>query len=1059
MRDLDFVSFTVKYTEEVSKIKKDLLFKIIKLKEKYYISDFSDSIITQVEPINLSNDAKNFLDNLPVNFASFINHDRKNSCSMMECKRIFKVESNIEKFHLYYEDEVPDHLVIRKAIGENNNALLCYVHIENKGKDSFLIESSHLNKAYSVKEKDEYDSKDDYKKNKLLMIASKEKRINLDNYQEILLIGDIAFTNKKEYISPTDELILFKVRSDIQNYLNLWKEYNRIELEREYELFKQSSYLKYDSISYNDDIKVFFNDDNFKRLKSFKDKMCFLGSSSLLQLFKSNDLDSYNNIEKDLLSNKEITVIEVLEKNTNVVEKSIKIKVQDRSFFHNSIILNSGYICLSLLGNKISYNRREKAKERIITGKSGIQKMYTWFTDNPEPSEVINKMQIDGKLLTKTNLTSNQLDAIDIICNTPDIAIVQGPPGTGKTTTIREALIQINSQQGNKYQFGNNLLSGFRHETVKNLTESIDLFGLPAVKIGESSKDNESDLLEPRIIKFIDDLIDALKEKYKDLTASDDEYIDFKKKYFNYISFNNSIDSSIEILEGIKNLDAFKYDINVTSKIDEMIKGLKKNNQSSKPEEEMFVDFLYSLPISEEAHNDDAERVLINLYLYKNYPSLRNDCELLEKVYNSYPYNPLKIKTLRKELILKYRKQPDILTTRGKKQEIIDYLNELFDVVKCQRLKKFDGDKIAILDYIDSLTENPLLIRDTLLDYTKVLGATNQQSTSKNMYEIKNDDVLFDNVFIDEAATSSPLDLFIPMSLAKKKVILVGDHKQLPNITDEGIIDKVKSSVNKNLEKTDDKIDISKTMKETLFEVLMDKAHELEKKDGIKRVITLNTQFRMHPKLGEIVSRNFYDGIVQSVRPENDFYHNYHGLTNKYLYWLDTPYDEYYKKEYRNIGSKSRKNIPEAKKIAKHIKEALDSKDYQNQTIGVITLFKDQEYAIKDELKKIGIDDEFGNRMPRYASQEILVGTVDAFQGREFDIVYLSLVYLFNEGKNYSRLASENGRSLMCVALSRQRKMLIVVGDMSVYNIAAAKENVKPLYDLAMLCSGGDMHE
>ena len=47
----------------------------------------------------------------------------------------------------------------------------------------------------------------------------------------------------------------------------------------------------------------------------------------------------------------------------------------------------------------------------------------------------------------------------------------------------------------------------------------------------------------------------------------------------------------------------------------------------------------------------------------------------------------------------------------------------------------------------------------------------------------------------------------------------------------------------------------------------------------------------------------------------------------------------------------------------------------------------------------------------------------------------------------------------MCVALSRQRKMLIVVGDMSVYNIDAAKENVKPLYDLAMLCSGGDMHE
>lgn len=47
----------------------------------------------------------------------------------------------------------------------------------------------------------------------------------------------------------------------------------------------------------------------------------------------------------------------------------------------------------------------------------------------------------------------------------------------------------------------------------------------------------------------------------------------------------------------------------------------------------------------------------------------------------------------------------------------------------------------------------------------------------------------------------------------------------------------------------------------------------------------------------------------------------------------------------------------------------------------------------------------------------------------------------------------------MCVALSRQKRMLIVVGDMSVYNIDKAKEKVRPLYDLAMRCAGGDMHE
>lgn len=51
-------------------------------------------------------------------------------------------------------------------------------------------------------------------------------------------------------------------------------------------------------------------------------------------------------------------------------------------------------------------------------------------------------------------------------------------------------------------------------------------------------------------------------------------------------------------------------------------------------------------------------------------------------------------------------------------------------------------------------------------------------------------------------------------------------------------------------------------MKTTLFEILMDKARILEKKDGIKRVITLNSQFRMHPELGNIVSNYFYKMMV-----------------------------------------------------------------------------------------------------------------------------------------------------------------------------------------------------
>ena len=59
----------------------------------------------------------------------------------------------------------------------------------------------------------------------------------------------------------------------------------------------------------------------------------------------------------------------------------------------------------------------------------------------------IDKVRLAIYLLEHKNLTANQLEAIDIICNTPDIAIIQGPPGTGKTTIISEAVTQINPQR------------------------------------------------------------------------------------------------------------------------------------------------------------------------------------------------------------------------------------------------------------------------------------------------------------------------------------------------------------------------------------------------------------------------------------------------------------------------------------------------------------------------------------------------------------------------------------------------------------------------------------
>ena len=79
------------------------------------------------------------------------------------------------------------------------------------------------------------------------------------------------------------------------------------------------------------------------------------------------------------------------------------------------------------------------------------------------------------------------------------------------------------------------------------------------------------------------------------------------------------------------------------------------------------------------------------------------------------------------------------------------------------------------------------------------------------MSRAKGEDTVFANVIVDEAARANPLDLFIPMSRAERRIILVGDHRQLPHILEPDIESQLEQSV----------ADATKTaLKRSLFERL-----------------------------------------------------------------------------------------------------------------------------------------------------------------------------------------------------------------------------------------------
>ncbi|GAA7341201.1 hypothetical protein HpCK65_09940 [Helicobacter pylori] len=76
------------------------------------------------------------------------------------------------------------------------------------------------------------------------------------------------------------------------------------------------------------------------------------------------------------------------------------------------------------------------------------------------------------------------------------------------------------------------------------------------------------------------------------------------------------------------------------------------------------------------------------------------------------------------------------------------------------------------------------------------------------------------------------------------------------------------------------------------------------------------------------------------------------------------------------------------------------------------------------------------------------IGTVDSFQGKEFDVVFLSSIRTSHtEGfgflKDFPRL---------CVALSRQKRALIVVGDREKFETLEAQNKVPGLFAFLQLC-------
>ena len=270
----------------------------------------------------------------------------------------------------------------------------------------------------------------------------------------------------------------------------------------------------------------------------------------------------------------------------------------------------------------------------------------------------------------------------------------------------------------------------------------------------------------------------------------------------------------------------------------------------------------------------------------------------------------------------------------------------------------------------------------------------------------------FDRIIIDEA--SQILEPYLIGLLSKDtKIIMVGDHKQLPAVV-------VQHPFDSKVEHTGLQEIGLKNMRDSLFERLYGRCLENNWHWAIGQ---LNYQGRMHKKILHFPNKHFYSDqlkIIPSIdRLSQSLKDSMAGdsvLTNERLIYIPCNIDD--------DGKTNKTNTNEAVIVQEVIRRLLQIYEHNKvgwtrATLGVITPFRAQIAKINHIL---------GDEMVKNYS--ISVDTVERYQGGARDIIIIS--FCANDElqlKTMSSLSSSGVDRKLNVALTRAKEQIIFIGN------------------------------
>jgi len=291
-------------------------------------------------------------------------------------------------------------------------------------------------------------------------------------------------------------------------------------------------------------------------------------------------------------------------------------------------------------------------------------------------------------------------------------------------------------------------------------------------------------------------------------------------------------------------------------------------------------------------------------------------------------------------------------------------------------------------------------LSDLLLESVDLVGGTCIGINSQRKFAR----VDFDVTIIDEAGQIQIHNALVPMSRSPK-VIMLGDHKQIPPIADQEQVALCQER------------DIDASLLETsLFERLYEQLPEQNK-------IMLDTQYRMPAQLGDLLSEWFYDGRYYSFEGKKNMPSICPDLFHAPFAIVDTS-RETNRWEYKpEMGAGNRL---EADLVALMVSCMLDSQGPHPLTpdaFGVISPYGEQVENMRRAIKK---------QIPTLSKAEVheMVASLDSFQGQERKVILYSCTRSNTRSPERSRIGFLKELRRLNVALSRPKEQLVFVGDM-----------------------------